>query len=1160
MDVLVLGPVGVGPVGQPTTPTSNILRAVLAALALAGPGGLSGGELFETVWGSRDARSMDSTLTVNIHRLRQWLRATTGGRVSITRTTNGYALDLSEGEVDADRFVRLAEAAEALEPAEKAEALGAALALWRGPALADVPDGSADQLAVTRLELRRVTAVVDFAGALVGSGQAEQAIHALSPLVEDHPLDERVVGAWIEALAATGRRADALDAYERLRLRLRDEMGADPGRALSQVLTRVLRQESPAPAEVSVPVVSEPQQPTVRTDLLVPAQLPADTYVFTGRSAALSRLDILKRGTSAASTATGTGPQYHIALVTGAGGIGKTSLAVHWAHRASAHFPDGQLYANLHGFSGAPPERPVDVLGRFLRALGVSGSGVPVDPEEAGALYRSLLVNRRVLVVLDNAVDAAQVRPLLPGAESSRVLITSRDRLDGLVALDGAQPIGLDVLSERESVELLARVLGEARVAGEPEAVRQVVLACAGLPLALRIAAAQLVIRPDRSIGRFVAQLTGGERLDSLAIGGDSSSQLRAVFDLSYVRLDAEARRLFRIVGALPEVDLTVQSAAALLRVGQDEAADVLDRLASAHLITAHLPGRYECHDLLRDYAGELARAEDDHCARTAAFARLAAWYEAGTERAVDRVYPDRDRLPGTGDEDERVTRGGFADRFDEESEAMGWLRVEHRNLLAVIAHAADHGPRTAAWRTTWLLRPHFYAAELHSDWFAVVCCAERALAVDGERQGDPLGEAALNLMLGDVAQLRSDIDASSAHFKRAHDASHAVGWPAGAATALLRLGLSHFDRGELDSARACFRRSFDLYDSCGQKYGEARAGGNLGLVYCETGPLDEAVRLLGLYHESRAVFGFTRARAQSMCGLGYANFHAGNYDESLRLLDAALELAESNGETRTARLAHCDLVALHCVRGDFEKARYHAALADSLGSQAGTPRAVTQTAFAWGLIFEGERDYKRALEYYDDVLRKAIGFGDSDHELCALIGCASARRSLGDLDDSLHHAQQALAISHERGCRVFEVQALAELAETNLALGNVDRARQHAERAVALGLETKYPIGRAKALRALGDAVRRADGQEAAMPHWLAARDLYAGLGSPEAKSLLAERIGAGVPASASAASGAGTGAGAAAVNGVGGERTVPIRVSPHAGPTGRPSPRGPH
>ncbi len=572
--------------------------------------------------------------------MRQWLRAATNDGVSVKRTTTGYALGLRDGQVDADCFLRLADAAEPLEGAAKAEALRAALALWRGPALADIPDGSANQAAVVRLELRRVTAVVDYARALLACGQPEQAVQVLSPFVEAYPLDERVIGAWIEALAATGRQADALDAYERLRLRLRDEMGADPGRALSQALTRVLRQEvTPIEPEVEPDKADEQQQPAARRDVLIPAQLPADTYVFTGRTESIARLDALRREASA------PGASYRIVTLTGAGGIGKTALAVHWAHGAAAAFPDGQLYANLHGFSTSVPERPIDVLGRFLRALGLTGGDVPVDQDEAGALYRSLLMNRRVLVVLDNAVNAAQVRPLLPGAETCRVLVTSRDRLDGLVALDGAHPIGLDVLSEREGIELLTRILGEPRSDAEPEAVLQLVRACAGLPLAIRIAAAQLVIQPGRSIAEFAEQLTGGVRLDSLAISGDESSQVRAVFDLSYVRLDPLARRLFRMIGAIPAVDLTIESAAALLAGDAQEAEETLDRLATAHLISAHLPGRYDCHDLLRDYAVERARAEDAEEDRAETARRLADWYEAGVEHAVDKVYADRDRL-----------------------------------------------------------------------------------------------------------------------------------------------------------------------------------------------------------------------------------------------------------------------------------------------------------------------------------------------------------------------------------------------------------------------------------------------------------------------------------------------------------------------------------
>lgn len=1093
VNVLVLGPVGVG---EPfRTPSSSILRAVLAALALAGPSGLSAGELFDTVWGSRDARSTDSTLTVTIHRLRQWLRTAARGQVSVTRTTTGYALDLSGGEVDADRFLRLVDAAEPLEPAAKAPALAAALALWRGAALADVPDGSADQAAVTRLELRRVTAVVDYARALLNIGQPEQAVQVLSPLIETYPLDERVIGAWIEALAATGRQADAFDAYERLRLRLRDEMGADPGWALSQALTRVLRQEvaQPSPDENA----DEPQSAT--REVLVPAQLPADTYAFTGRAGVLARLDALTRDVDT------PGHHFRIATLTGAGGVGKTALAVHWAHRVAPSFPDGQLYANLHGFSASPPERPIDVLGRFLRALGVTGGSVPVDVEEAGALFRSLLVNRRLLVVLDNAADAAQVRPLLPGAETCRVLVTSRDRLDGLIALDGAHPIGLDVLSERESAQLLTRILGEARVAAEPEALLALVRSCAGLPLALRIAAAQLLIDPDRPIAELVAHLAEA-RLDALTLGGDEASRMRAVFDLSYVRLDPQARRLFRLIGAIAQVDLTTGSAAALLECTPAEAERVLDRLAAAHLLSMHLPGRYDCHDLLRDYAVELSRGEtalageDPSADREAAGLRLASWYQAGVERAVDRVYADRDRLPRSERED-RAAQALFAGRFEQSPDALAWLRAEHRNLLAVIEHAAEHGPRANAWRMAYELRAHFYGAELHTDWFAVVASARRAL----RDQSDPLGVAALNTMLGDVAQLRSELPVARDHYRRATEAAHEAGWLEGAATANMRLGLNHFDSGQVESAKECFTRSVEWYREAGSKAGENRARGNLGLVHCDTGPLSVAIELLSRYQSEQAAAGndSARVRAQGLCVLGFAYSLAGSFAEARRLLDEALELAEANGETRSARLAHCDLVAVHCVLGDYTQARYHASRAESLGAQAATPRAMTQTDYAWGLIHEGERDYPRALEQYDKVLRNALTFGDSDHELSALYSGASVRRALGALEESLHEAQQALALSHERGSRVYEARALNELAQTELALGDLDRARRYARRSVALSAEVGCRLEQAKASRVLGDVLRQAQGEQAALPHWRAAHALFVELGSPEARQL---------------------------------------------------------
>jgi tetratricopeptide (TPR) repeat protein len=463
-------------------------------------------------------------------------------------------------------------------------------------------------------------------------------------------------------------------------------------------------------------------------------------------------------------------------------------------------------------------------------------------------------------------------------------------------------------------------------------------------------------------------------------------------------------------------------------------------------------------------------------------------------------VYPDRDRLPPV-DRSDKVLAGDVAIRFEEFADALAWLRTEHRNLLAVIGHAAEHGPRSSAWRMAFALRSHFYGAELHTDWFAVVAAAQRAL----EGEPHPIGVAALGTMLGDTAQLRSDLQVAREHYIRAARAADEAGWLDGAAVATMRLGLNYFDTGEVESAKDCFTRSLERFRRSGSKPGMDRALGNLGLVHCETGPLSVAIDLLTQYQAQHADADSDspRIRAQRMCVLGFAHSLAGNFAESRRLLESALDLAEANGETRSARLAHCDLVAVHCVLGDFAQARYHATRAESLGEQAGTPRAMTQTDYAWGLIHEGEGNFPRALEYYDEVLRKALSYSDSDHELLALYSGASVRRALGALEESLHEAQQALALSHERGCRVYETRALNELAETHLALGNLDRARQHAERSVALCAEVGCRLEQAKALRVLGDVLRQEEGEQAALPHWREAHALFVELGSPEARQL---------------------------------------------------------
>jgi DNA-binding SARP family transcriptional activator len=599
-------------------------RAVLAALAVDAGRPVMLGTLIDRVWDDAPVGARPA-LYAHIARIRHSLdqASARAGQpaAALARRAGGYLLEVDPDRVDLRLFRRLAAAARDPQrsDAERAGLLREALDLWRGAPLADLPGGWAVRMRES-WQKQRLDAVVLWAHAELRLGRPDDVIDAIRELAADHPRAEPLVGVLMLAYVAAGQDAEALDCYATARTRLVHELGVEPGPGLRAVHAAVLRGDlrhtvralQPLPGRAATAPGNGPA---------VPAQLPADVPAFTGRQQELAELDRLlgtgdqatgdqATGSAAASTTV------TIAAISGTAGVGKTALAVRWAHRVRSQFPDGQLYVDLRGYDPGQPVPAADALVGFLDALGVAGRDVPLAVDDRAARYRTEITGRRILVLLDNAATVDQVRPLLPGAASCFVLVTSRDSLPGLVARHGAHRLDLDLLPPADAITLLRTLLGT-RVVAEPAAAATLAEQCARLPLALRVAAELAATQPSTPLGQIVADLADDRRrLDLLDAGGDRHTAVRAVFSWSYRHLPAKAAQAFRLLGMQPAADLDPHTAAALIHTSVDRARELLDLLARAHLIqpTTRQPagtGRYGMHDLLRAYATHLGSADD---------------------------------------------------------------------------------------------------------------------------------------------------------------------------------------------------------------------------------------------------------------------------------------------------------------------------------------------------------------------------------------------------------------------------------------------------------------------------------------------------------------------------------------------------------------------
>ncbi|MEU5259666.1 BTAD domain-containing putative transcriptional regulator [Amycolatopsis sp. NPDC021455] len=953
-------------------------------------------QLIDRVWGENPPNRVRNVLSGYITRLRTVLSA---AGTPLDRRPGGYALSADPALIDLHRFRDLVGRGRA---AEDPGLLAEALALWRGPAFADATSDWLLNLRAT-LENERLEALLRRNDIVLGRGGHAELLAGLHELATAHPLDERVTRQLVLALYRCGRQADALAAYARAQTLLADELGLDPSPE-SQALQRQILTSDRALAAAPPPPHAAPHP--------VPRQLPASTVGFTGRDSELAMLDAAR--------------DTPVVTIDGTAGTGKTALAVHWARQAAGRFPGGQLFVNLRGHAPGPPLPPLSALAQFLRALGVPPDRLPLDVDEAAALYRSVLAERRVLVVLDDARSPEQVRPLLPGDPGCTVVITSRNRLGGLMAKEGARRLTLDVLDPPTALDLLSRLLGAQRVAQEPEAAAELAELCTHLPLALRIAAANLANLPHRRIAEHVRELKMGNRLDALQVDGDREAAVRSAFELSYAALEPEARLAFRRIGLVPGPDFTAASVAVLVPTSDGEAARVLETLSAAHLVEPGGAGRYRCHDLLKLFAAELARTDAD---RTAAQDRLiAAALEAAGSAAVV-LYPHMLRLPG-----DRPGREVFPDH----AEALAWLDAERAGLVALVEHTASHGPRRAAWELADTLRGYFWLRRCAGDWLAAARAALAAARADGNRTA----EAAALLSIADVHWTGGQHTEAMANYAQALGNARTAGWADGQATILGNLASVNLERGELALARENYTCALDLHQEKGRR---AVTLSNLGNLDWEQGALAEAqahfTEALDLHESPVAI-------ANSLINLGCVRLDLGLPEQALADVTEALALARAIGDEADEANALVAMAAVLRDTGKATEARERAGEALELARRIGGRRIETSALNVLGSISHRLARSAEAVEHHTRALTLSGTTDDRRGETEALTGLADAMLALGRPDDAAAHATRAVSRASEAGYRLLAGYAEAVLADVHRHRGDPTAAARHAGRA----------------------------------------------------------------------------------------------------------------
>jgi DNA-binding SARP family transcriptional activator/tetratricopeptide (TPR) repeat protein len=872
-------------------------RGVLAALLVDAGSPVSLDQLGNRVWGDTPPLRAAGALRSHLSRLRGALAAT--GYGGIRRRPGGYVIEVDETAVDLHRFRRLAKRA-------RTGCVGAgdlfeqALGLWRGEALADLDSPWAAGVRHA-LEVERFSVRLDFFDARLREGRHSGLLADLASLVAAHPLDERVAGQYITVLYRSGRQAEALTVYDRIRRQLADELGADPCPQLQQLYQRILTGDLAVLADQSAATL-EPVR-----ERAIPRQLPASVPGFVGRARELQRLDDLLVH---ADPARRPGPTaVVISAIDGTAGIGKTALAIHWAQRTAHRFPDGQLYLNLRGYGPDQPVDPSDALESMLRALDVPSERIPGGLDERSALLRSRLSECRMLILLDNARDSDQVRPLLPGS-GGLVLVTSRRRLRALSARDGARHVNLDLLPMHDALQLLADAVGGDRIEREPQHAEEIVTLCARLPLALRLAAERINRFPAATLSDLAGELRGHHsRLGALSIDESPDTDLRSVFSWSYSALDPDSARMFDLLGLHPGAASSVSAAAALAGIPPAQAQRLLDRLTNVSLLEQRFPGRYEFHDLLRDFA-----LEHDPPDISAAYTRLVHWYVHTAANARAQLTGIPHRMPVDVAPPEGVEPVQFASLRD----AVAWFDLERDALVKIVRAAGGYGIHEGAavlYGIIWVylyMRGHVRlmitagdsaveCATAIGNYFLEAKCRNglgvgmfegrmfekaiasfhHAFAIFSEL-GDVREQATVLLNMGNAYNNLQRFSDSREKLKRAHSMFLQVGETLSAALALNNLADSYLGSRQFEKALDCAHQALRAIRTGHEKFRQVRVLETIANIHAARGDHPSAI---SSYREALDVAAKTQATEREVLlriELGKQLSTVGKHDEAI--------------------------------------------------------------------------------------------------------------------------------------------------------------------------------------------------------------------------------------------------------------------------------------